>query len=105
MKSIVKLSMALCLAVMCTACNRQKTVAENLDEYFNAVEDRFMGSVAVMTDGRYVYQRHIGFSDVENRVPATDDTPGTISVPYRRHSLLCLSFLGKRKVCSRLTSR
>ena len=74
MKSLVKLSMALCLAVICTACNRQKTVAENLDEYFNAVEDRFMGSVTVITDGRNIYQRHIGFSDVENHVPATDDT-------------------------------
>lgn len=66
--------MALCLAVICTACNRQKTVSDNLDDYFDAVEDRFMGSVTVLADGMNVYQRHIGFSDVANQVRATDGT-------------------------------
>ena len=73
-KHLVKFSIALCLAVISASCGVHGRQEEKLDAYFDALEGHFMGSVSVTTEGRNVYQRHIGFADVENRVPADCQT-------------------------------
>ena len=50
----------------------QITDKAKLDEYFNVLEknNKFMGSVAVSKNGTLLYQRSVGFSDVEgNKKP------------------------------------
>lgn len=58
-----------------------------LDKYFSALEknNKFMGSVALLKEGKIVYQKTIGFSDVENKVKPTADTKyriGSISKTF-----------------------
>jgi CubicO group peptidase (beta-lactamase class C family) len=47
-----------------------------LDEYFNVLEknNKFMGSVAVSKNGTILYQRSVGFSDVEGNSKANEDS-------------------------------
>lgn len=42
---------------------------EKLNEYFQALKDhdKFMGSVAILKEGNIIYQKAIGFSDVETK--------------------------------------
>ena len=58
-----------------------------LDNYFNALEanNRFMGSVAVSQNGKIIYSKSIGYSDLENKVKANKDTKyriGSISKTF-----------------------
>ncbi len=45
-----------------------------LDSYFDALDshNRFMGSVAISQNGKIIYTKSVGFSDVENNTKATD---------------------------------
>lgn len=47
-----------------------------LDEYFNVLEknNKFMGSVAVSKNGTLLYQRSVGFSDVEGNKKANEES-------------------------------
>jgi len=47
-----------------------------LDNYFKALEtnNRFMGSVAVSQNGKIIYSKSVGYSDLENKVKANKDT-------------------------------
>ncbi len=47
-----------------------------VDNYFNALEmnNRFMGSVAVSQDGEIIYSKTVGFSEVENKVKADENS-------------------------------
>lgn len=58
-----------------------------LDTYFNALEthNKFMGSVAVSQDGKIIYTKSVGFSDVENQTKANENTKyriGSISKTF-----------------------
>lgn len=58
-----------------------------LDNYFNALEqnNKFMGSVAVSENGKIIYTKSIGFSDVENKVKASENSKykiGSISKSF-----------------------
>lgn len=60
---------------------------QKLDEYFDALEaaDKFMGSVAVSNDGKLIYSRSLGFSNVEKKKEANADTKyriGSISKTF-----------------------
>jgi len=53
-----------------------QTYAQNLDtaklnQYFATLEtnNKFMGSVAIAKDGKVLYTRSVGYSDVEQKVP------------------------------------
>ena len=58
-----------------------------LDAYFDQLEqhDKFMGSVAVSRNGEIIYTRSVGFSDVENKVKANENSKyriGSISKTF-----------------------
>lgn len=73
MKTLTKTLTALVCAVVCTACGQQ-TVEKKLDAYFNALDRHFMGSIVVQQDGKTIYQRSMGWADLENQIPATAET-------------------------------
>ena len=79
-----KLFAALCCAAVCTACSQQ-TTDQKLDAYFSTLDGHFMGSIVVQQDGKTVYQRSLGWADVENQIPATAETQyriGSISKTF-----------------------
>lgn len=58
-----------------------------LDNYFDTLEahNKFMGSVSVSQNGNIIYSKSIGFADVENRIPADENTKyriGSISKTF-----------------------
>jgi CubicO group peptidase (beta-lactamase class C family) len=60
---------------------------EKLDAYFQALEsnDQFMGSVAVMRDGKILYSRSLGYVDLDGRIKANDESKyriGSISKTF-----------------------
>lgn len=84
MKSFAKTFTALVCAAVCTACSQQ-TIDQQLDDYFDALDGHFMGSIVVQQDGKTIYQRSLGWADVENQIPATAETQyriGSISKTF-----------------------
>lgn len=73
MKTLTKTLTALVCVVVCTACGQQ-TVEKKLDAYFNALDGHFMGSIVVQQDGKTIYQRSMGWADLENQIPAIAET-------------------------------
>jgi len=72
-----------------------------LDNYFNALEEnnKFMGSVAVSKNGEIIYTKTVGFSDVENKVKATENSKyriGSISKSFT--AVLILKAVEEKKV-------
>lgn len=60
---------------------------DKLDAYFNVLENnnKFMGSVALIDKGKIVYERSLGFTDVETKTKATADSKyriGSISKTF-----------------------
>lgn len=58
-----------------------------LDAYFDQLEqhDKFMGSVAVSCNGEIIYTRSVGYTDVENKVKANENSKyriGSISKTF-----------------------
>ena len=47
-----------------------------LDSYFTSLEQnsKFLGSIAVTENGKIIYTKSVGFSDVENKIKASNDT-------------------------------
>ena len=85
MKILLKIAALICCFYFCASCSRNKSLERKFDEYFDALEGHFMGSVLIRCDGKDVYQRTMGFSDVENRIPATSLTQyriGSISKTF-----------------------
>ena len=84
MKTLAKTFTALLCAAVCTSCSQQ-TSEQKLDAYFDALDGHFMGSIVVQQDGKTVYQRSLGWADVENQIPATAETQyriGSISKTF-----------------------
>ena len=74
---------------------------EKLDSYFDtiAANDKFMGSVAVSQNGKIIYTKSIGYSDVENEVKADKNTKyriGSISKTFT--SVLVLKAVEEKKL-------
>ena len=84
MRYLAKTLAALLCATVCTACSQQ-TAEQKLDAYFDALDGHFMGSIVVQQDGKTIYQRSLGWADVENQIPATAETQyriGSISKTF-----------------------
>lgn len=58
-----------------TACS-QTIDSQKLDKYFAALEanDKFMGSVALLKEGKVIYTNQIGFSDIETNKKPDENT-------------------------------
>ena len=72
-----------------------------LDNYFQALEksNKFMGSVAVFKNGKVVYSKAIGFSNIETKTKATENTKyrvGSISKTFT--SVLVLKAVEENKI-------
>jgi D-alanyl-D-alanine carboxypeptidase len=79
----------------------QKMDIKKLDLYFTALEenDKFMGSVAVSQNGKIIYSRAIGFSDVENKMKANVNSTyrvGSISKTFT--AVLILKAIEEKKL-------
>ena len=63
-----KIKITLILAFLCQLGFAQDFNKAKLDDYFDTLEanNRFMGSVAVLKDGQLIYERAIGFADLES---------------------------------------
>jgi len=69
-----------------------QVIAQNIDKaklnaYFDALEkhDKFMGSVAVSSNGEIIYSRSVGYADIENKVKADENSKyriGSISKTF-----------------------
>lgn len=60
---------------------------EKLDSYFKVLEEnnKFMGSVAISKNGKVIYTKAVGYSDLGNKVKATNQSKyriGSISKPF-----------------------
>lgn len=58
-----------------------------LDAYFDKLEqnDKFMGSIAVSRNGEIIYTRSVGYTDVENKLKANENSKyriGSISKTF-----------------------
>ena len=73
MKHLAKTFAALCCVAVSTACSQQ-AIDQKLDAYFDTLDGHFMGSIVVQQDGKTIYQRSLGWADVENQIPATAET-------------------------------
>lgn len=72
-----------------------------LDNYFEALEqnNKFMGSVAVSKNGEIIYKKSIGFTDVENKVKASENSKyriGSISKTFT--TVLVLAAVEQKKL-------
>lgn len=54
----------------------QSIDTQKLDTYFNTLEanGKFMGSVTILKDGKIIYAKQVGFSDIESKQEPNQDT-------------------------------
>ena len=71
-----KLYTVLFFLIACLVSLAQEFNAAKLNRYFDALEtnQKFMGSVAVMQEGKILYSRSVGYADVENHLKANENT-------------------------------
>ena len=79
-----------------------------LDSYFQALEmnNKYMGSAALSQNGKIIYTKQIGFSDIDNKIKPTDNTKyriGSISKTFT--SVLVFKAIedGKLKLTEKIT--
>ena len=91
----------LLIGILCQIGLAQNFDKSKLDNYFNALEanNKFMGSVAVSKDGAIIYSKSVGFSDIENKVKADENSKygiGSISKTFT--SVLVLKAVEDKKI-------
>jgi CubicO group peptidase (beta-lactamase class C family) len=91
---------AIC-AVMCTASFAQNFDKAKLDSYFNALDtnDKFMGSVAVIKNGKIIYTKAVGYADLENKIKSDVNTKYRIgSITKTFTAVLILKAVEENKI-------
>lgn len=83
--ALVLLSIAICV----TGCNKL-TLKQKLDAYFNALEGRLMCSVIVQQGGKTIYQRSLGYADVEKQITADSLTRYHIGSITKTFTAVCI---------------
>lgn len=91
----------LLIVIVCQVGFAQNFDEIKLNNYFNALEsnNRFMGSVAVIQNGKIIYSKSIGFLDFENNIKADENTKyriGSISKTFT--SVLVLKEVEEKKI-------
>lgn len=71
------LTFALLMGATIFGAKSQEYNIKKLDSFFNILSDanRSMGSFAISKNGKIIYQRSIGSSDLSNKIPASSNTP------------------------------
>lgn len=98
---MIKNSIALLFLFVSSVASSQQIDTQKLDLYFKSLEDnnKFMGSVAISQNGKIIYTKAIGFSDVENNTKANEETKyriGSISKTFT--SVLTLKAVEAKKL-------
>jgi D-alanyl-D-alanine carboxypeptidase len=96
-----KIFIILLLGIVCQTIFAQDFNKSKLDNYFDTLEinSRFMGSIAVSQNGEIIYTRSTGFSDLENKTKATENSKyriGSISKTFT--SVLVLKAIEENKL-------
>lgn len=96
------------LCIFACAANSQSYDKAKMDQFFDEIErnNRGMGSLSIYQDGQEVYQRAIGFENVEKQIEATSDTRyriGSISKTYTAAIIMQLVEEGKLELSSTLS--
>ena len=84
MKKIIFINL---IALTTATCFSQTFEKEKLDNYIQALEknDKFMGSVAISENGKLIYSKSIGFSNIETKYNQIK-TQNTELVQFQKHS-------------------
>ncbi|MCR9250848.1 MAG: beta-lactamase family protein [bacterium] len=94
----------ICLTVLSSTIGQSQPFEKlKLDQYFDLLEEynKGMGSISIYQDGKEVYQRSIGFLDVEKKVKPNADTKyriGSISKTFTAVIVMQLVEEGKVKL-------
>ena len=65
---------ALALGACSQAQQQPQTISERVDNYFAENPDKFMGSIEIQENGKTVYQKSLGYADIENKIAVNADT-------------------------------
>ncbi|WP_400260768.1 serine hydrolase domain-containing protein [Sphingobacterium sp. SG20118] len=89
------------LLLISTSIYAQNIDSQKLDSYFTSLEqnNKFMGSVAISKNGKLIYSKSVGFSDVENKMKADINSKyriGSISKTFT--SVLVLKAIEMKKL-------
>ena len=78
MKTFKSFAMALVCALALGSCSQAQqqpqSISERVDKYFAENPDKFMGSIEIQENGTTVYQKSLGYADIENKIAANADT-------------------------------
>lgn len=96
-----KILTSLLIGLICQFGFSQVVDKAKLDNYFDAIEtnNKFMGSVAVSQNGKLIYTKSVGFSDIEHHIQANENSKyriGSISKTFT--SVLVLKALEEKKL-------
>lgn len=98
MKKILCLSL---VVLFSSTFYAQEADFKKLDQYFDLLEknNRFMGSVSLAKNGKIIYERNIGYADVENKIKSDLNTKyriGSISKTFT--AVLVLKAIEEKKL-------
>ncbi|MBQ3688401.1 MAG: serine hydrolase [Bacteroidales bacterium] len=78
MKTFKSFAMALVCALALGSCSQAQqqpqTISERVDKFFAENPDKFMGSIEIQENGKTVYQKSLGYADIENKIAVNADT-------------------------------
>ena len=96
------------LSMMATIMKGQNFDKAKMDKFFDAIEqnDRGMGSISIFYDGKEVYQRSIGFADIQHGLKAEAETRyriGSISKTFTAAIIMQMVDEGKLTLDTKLS--
>ena len=102
-----KLFVLIALIAACLSLNAQAFNKQKLDSLFNSIEkfDKTMGSFSLTKEGKIVYQRTIGYVDINNQIKANNESKyriGSISKTFTSTIIMQLIEENKLALSSRL---
>ena len=102
MRTLTFIVAAMIVATTCISCStaqQPKTLTERLDNYFAENSDKFSGAIEIQQNGNTIYQKALGFADVENKIPVKPDTKFRIgSITKTFMTVLVLKAAGEQKL-------
>ena len=110
MKTIIYIGFAMICAAAAVACGQSQTqtlsLSERVDKFFTDNPDKFMGSIEIQENGKTVYEKSLGFADIENKIPVKADTKfriGSITKTFMAVLTLKAAKEGKLSLDDKLT--
>ena len=78
MKTFKTFATALVCAIALGSCSQAQqqpqTISERLDNYFAENPGKFSGAIEIQENGKTVYQKSLGYADIENKIAVNADT-------------------------------